>query len=313
MKKIIIMLVALLIGGITYAQVDPTLQEKQQQQQQELLRKQQEEQQRLMEEQQKEQEKVNKEALKEQERLMKEQAEAEKAAAKEQARAEKEAEMIAKQEKAAEKAARREAIGRGNVLTISPFVDLATSTGDKSNLYRGNTVGIGANALFHYPIAKKWNVTAGLGYRFNGHIYSNHSSFTDWNLVPDTVNTHLSTTNMLFVHNIEIPIRFERVTNGGRYLYLGLTPGFNLASNFFTRQIGTDGEFSRINEVSPFTPINNLRCDVSFGFATARGRSIELYYNLLPTYGINDVPMHQLGIKFEFSRIRFGSVTGDKD
>ena len=330
MKKLFIVLIALMIGGVTYAQVDPTLQEKQQQeqqelqrkqmeeqqkqqqQQQELLRKQQEEQQRLMEQQQKEQEKAQREALKEQERIQKEQAEAEKAAAKEQERLEREAEQQAKQEKAAEKAARREAIGRGGVLTISPYLDLATSTGDKYNLYHSNTVGIGGNLMYHYPIAKKWNVTAGLGYRFNYHVMTNHSVFdaTERTLVADIPMTHLYTNNMLNVHNIEVPIRLERVTGGGRYIFVGVAPGFNISSSYYVRELNQYNEYNNNNELSGFTPLNQFRCDFSLGLINKRGRSIEFYYGLTPTYSVNNAPMHQMGFKFEFARIRFGSILG---
>ena len=59
-----------------------------------------------------------------------------------------------------------------------------------------------------------------------------------------------------------------------------------------------------------FTPLNQFRCDFSLGLINKRGRSIEFYYGLTPTYSVNNAPMHQMGFKFEFARIRFGSILG---
>ena len=162
MKKLYILLFALLFSaGAVYAQNDDELLKKQQQEQQELLKQQQKEQERLAKEQAKEQEKAAKE---EQDRVKREQAK-------------KENDMRKKQKEAEKKAKRQENYakwGRKPSFTADPNATILTDRRfyGTNNLFNAVGYNLGVVIDYHRPIAKRWDCNIGLGYRFTNYYYS---------------------------------------------------------------------------------------------------------------------------------------------
>lgn len=280
MKKLYIFLFALLFSaGAVYAQNDDELLKKQQQEQQELLKQQQKEQERLQKQQQKEEERLQKEhakakeeaAQKEQDRIKREQAKEQNAIRKEQKKAEK-------------KAKRQENYAKWNrkpSFTADPYATILTDRRmyGTNNLYNAVGYNLGAVIDYHRPIAKRWDVNIGIGYRFTNYLYSHLDAETATFDVDGEEQT-------LSYNSIIVPLKISHINKDNDHgWYLGVAPGFNF---------GFDKSLA----------LNKFRCDVTVGTQSRWlifSPGFEVYFNLLPTYTTNvanEGKIHEFGIRF---------------
>ena len=202
--------------------------------------------------------------------------------------------LIDKQMKQAKKAERRERIGRKGRLAIAPAIGFGTWSFDETQLYFGANFALAANATWHQPIARKWNLDFGLGYQWNEMMMYNNAIFNEATqlLEPYTPQTWGREENYFSYSTIELPLLLGRVFQDGSELYLGLRLGYRfLASyhrDFFVEENGllddedtdTPVGFGKNNQ------LNRFSCKVVLGtedngFLFAPG--CELYFDLVPT------------------------------
>lgn len=281
MKKLYILLFALLFSaGAVYAQNDDELQKKQQQEQQELLRQQQKEQERLQKQQQKEEERLAKEqakaqeeaAKKEQDRIKREQAKEQNAIRKDQKKAEK-------------KAKRQENYAKWNrkpSFTADPYATILTDRRiyGTNNLFNAVGFNMGGVIDYHRPIAKRWDVNIGVGYRYTNYFYSHlDAGISDFEGKEQTRS----------YSSIIVPIKLSHINKDNDHgWYIGVAPGYNFG-------------FQSIPNGASF---NKFRCDATIGTQSRWlifSPGFEVYFNLLPTYttnGQNEGKIHEFGVRF---------------
>lgn len=332
MKKTVTLVLALFVGAILHAQVDPTTQQQQQQQQQqqELLNRQQQEQQQFMEQQQKQQMQLQEQQMKEQQQLMeqqqkelekankelqKEQAKAAKEQAKEEERLQKQAELQAKQEREAQKAARREALGRGSHFTLAPAVGISTTLPRQlQSTYFSNNYDLGLSAIYHYTLTKHLNVAGGLGYQLTTHCYTNDVNLNTYShgLEFYTAPTGgLNFQSHLSMQSITIPLRFEYFTKHNHTIYLGVTPQINILNQLICRQLQSDGEYLNIYDDTHLSMVNTFGLQLSLGYVNPHGFGIAAFYTAVPSYTYESI--HQVGIRASFNLLRIGRLRDKKD
>ena len=302
MKKLYILLIAMaLTAGAAFAQSNDSIERakqqqellKQQQKEQEaLLKQQQKEQERLMKEQQKAAEKAQQERAKEQEKLLREQQkEQEQAIKKEQDRQKREQakaeSKIRKEQKKAEKERKRQehyaAWGRKPNFTADPYATIVTDRRfyGTNNLYNAVGFNLGAVLDYHRPIARHWDFSIGLGYRYTNYYYSHlNAGATDFNGEEKT--RHYNT--------ILLPIKLSHISKDNDHgWYFGVAPGFNFG-------------FQDLPNGAVF---NKFRCDFTIGTQNSWlifNPGFEVYFNILPTYtttGNNATKIHEFGIRFK--------------
>lgn len=313
MKKIFTLMVVLAMGaGMIHAQVvDTNAQQQYQQslqQQQEFLQMQQEQQEQALKENQKEQERLQKEQAK----VEKEQAKAAKAAEKEQAIAEKEALRAEKEAKAEAKRQRREEIGRGPRLGADPYVflSMATRNAQYADLYNTRSIlGLGLDVTYHYPLNKKVDFVAGIGYRFSSYHYRNmvdpNNDQTDLVFTTSGI-THLERISSLTTSTIMIPIHLNFVGKKGNEVYLGVDAGYAIKAQFGAAQLDESNNYNEVIGKTDMKNFKNMRLDFVVGFTRDNwlifAPGVECYFNILPTYidgTNNNNPVHEFGIKIQ--------------
>lgn len=310
MKKIFTIVCALcLTAGAIMAQSNDSLERAKQQEA--MLKQQQKEQQALQKQQQKEQAELQKEQQKAAEKAQKEQAKAEEKALKDEADRQKREEAKAankaraeqkKIEKKQKRAANLAAWGRKNHFSVDPFVGLFNSQrsfkGD--NLYNSWGVGLGLDVNYHYPIAKRWDVNVGLGYRYSLYAYNHALAFGPNGASIYNKNNYNGNMPTASVSTIEVPVKLSHVSKDNKdEIYLGLVPAFNIATSF-TYETMNAGKLES-NTKSDLKLINSFRLEVVLGKQskwTIFAPGVQAYFNLMPAYvGSLDVPIHEFGIR----------------
>lgn len=287
MKKFYILLVAMAISaGTAFAQSDDEIQR----QQEALQRQQQKEQQDLLRQQQKEQEELQKQQAKEEARMQKE---AEKARQdeikKEEDRQKREQAKAATEARKAQKAAEKKAKraehyaqwGRKPGFTADPSagVLLDRRMFGQNNYYNSVGANLGVVFDYHRPIARRWDVNLGLGYRYGLFCYS-HLGITGDGINAGSYNVkeQTSATSTLIV-----PIKLSHINKDNKHgWYCGVTPGIMLNT--------------------PDHGMNRFRFDLSIGTQNRWlifAPGTELYFNLVPTYknGVQN-KIHEIGVRF---------------
>lgn len=283
MKKIYILLVAMaLSAGTVFAQSDDEIQR----QQEALQKQQQKEQQDLLKQQQKEQEQLQKQQAKEEARLQKEAEQARQDEIKkeqdrqkrEQAKAESEAR---KEAKAAEKKAKRAEHyaqwGRKPGFTADPYAGALISRRMyvQNSLYNAVGCNLGVDFQYRRPIARHWDFNVGLGYRYSMYCYSHLlGSATDFNGKEEIRN----------MGTVVVPIKLAHINKDNQHgWYVGVTPGINLGKD----DVRVD--------------FNTFRCDITLGTQNRWlifAPGMEVFFNLLPSYGAGVQKIHEVGVRF---------------
>ncbi len=304
MKKLLFFLSALTLSVIGFAQVDSAalqreqeaLRQQQQQEQQELLERQQRQQEAALKQQQKEQE----QALKDQEREQKAQ---QKAQEKEQA------DLLKAQEKKIKKEQRRAEIGRSWRVSINPLLGIGTPlSGDYADPYYSDHYQLGGEVELHYAIAKKWDVSIGVGYERRNYTFNNCVTYNLATTEFDLYSTDhaLNHKSELSVNSIQVPLRLLHVSESGREWYLGLNFGYNMNNSFTYSVLGNDHNYTvdAALNANNLTNVNKVRLDAMIGWRHKPllwlfNPGVQAYFNLLPTFTMDGHKMHEFGIVVE--------------
>lgn len=281
MKKGIVFLFSLILSaGIVCAQNDDEIQKKQQQQRYNLQEQQKKEQEHLQRQQQKEESRLAKEqarerqeaAKKEQDRIMREQIREQNAVRKEQEKAE----QKAKHQRNFAKWGRRPQI------TADPYVSILTDRRFYGTNNRFNAVGFNVGGIidWHLPVARRWDISIGAGYRYTNYFYSHlNGAADDFDGREET----------RFYNTVVVPFKVSYVSKDNkRGWYLGVAPGVSFG-------------FDALPGNAQF---NAFRCDISLGTQSRWlifAPGIEAYINLVPTYttiDANEHLIHEFGIRF---------------
>lgn len=310
MKKIFtIVCILCLTAGAVMAQSNDSLERAKQQEA--LLKQQQKEQQALQKQQQKEQAELQKEQQKAAEIAQKEQAKAEEKALKDEADRQKREEAKAankaraeqkKIEKKQKRAANLDAWGRKNRISADPFVGLINSQrsfkGD--NLYNSWGVSFGLDVNYHYPIAKRWDLNVGLGYRYSLYAYNHALTFGQNGARIYNKNNYDGNVPTASVSTIEVPVKLSHVSKDNKdEIYLGLVPALNIATNF-TYETMNAGKLES-NTKSDLKLLNSFRMEVVLGKQSKWSifaPGVQAYFNLMPAYVESlNAPIHEFGIR----------------
>ncbi|MBO4307557.1 MAG: hypothetical protein J5848_04515 [Bacteroidales bacterium] len=303
MKKLVLTIMAVMLGAGAFAQVDSVALQREQ----EALRQQQQrEQQDLLERQQREQER----ALQEQERaLQQQQREQERALQQQQREQERQqAELLKQQERQVRREQRRAEIGRDYRISINPFIGIATPmTAALADAYNSNNMMLGLELEYHYPLSKGWDFNIALGYRIDMLFYINSVQYDNnaSELVFNYGVTALNNKPNLFVHSFDVPLRLSHVNESGREWYFGLTPGLNFANQFRYLQLYSDGDYRATEGLTykSLACVSGARLDFVFGWRAKRflffNPGWRLFFNILPTYNVTGHKYHEIGVTIE--------------
>lgn len=303
MKKAFTLLFALcLTAGAAMAQSNDSLERAKQQEA--LLKKQQQEQADLLKEQQKAAEKAQKEQVEAEKKAMKDAAakqKREKAKAANEARAEQK-----KQQKKQQRAEDLAAWGRKNHFSIDPFVGLAYSQRGltKDSPYNSWGADFGLDLNYHYPIAKRWDLNVGLGFRYALYAYNHAVRFDANGISVLNKGNYNGTVPTASVSTAEVPIKLSHVSKDNQNeIFLGLVPAFNIATTTTYELVDASGQLQSVSDKN-LKLMNRFRCDLVLGrqgkwMVFAPG--VQAYVNLMPTYVENASglasPIHEFGIR----------------
>lgn len=282
--KHIALIAALMLGAVAQAQVVDTNKVYQQE-----LKNQQEAQRREAEAKQQERERY----------------EAQRQADMAQAEAERQARVEAK---AAKKQARQEwyeKIGRRPRLLIDVPVGLGTN--DKcfsmADEHYGYTFDLGASLLWTHPVARRWDLQAGLGLQYHGFHFDNsvrYDAATEA-MVPQPLDGWRNFQSGTMRVDLMVPLHITHVSRDLTEVYLGLNLGYNLLNAFVYSRTGADGQLETDNDISVrnLKALNPWRLEVALGFSKRFGimtDGVELYLNLLPSWRTGNA-MHEFGVR----------------
>lgn len=254
MKKSIIIIAALLLGaGFCQAQSNDSIERVRQQQQ--LLEQQQKEQEALQLQQQKELERLEKEQAKKQEQEMKALERQQEQAQRDQERAQaQEQKALEKKQRRAEK---RESWGRKCHISLDPLVGIQSELTKNATLLSGYGWQLGADFTYHYPIAKKWDYVAGVGYHLFSNRFTNSISYNsaDDVFIESYNSNYLHHYAVLTSNTLEIPLRLTHVnTDKDEEWFVGITLGYSLGNNFKYQQLQNNNDYKTTEEFSNVTP-----------------------------------------------------------
>lgn len=210
--------------------------------------------------------------------------------------------LVTKQIKKAQKAERRELIGRKGRLAIAPYVGYGTWSLDESALYYGGNFSVGIGAAWHHPIAPKWNLNLGLNYQWNQMQMYNHATFDE---ASQLLTPHIPTTwgredNYFGYSTVELPMFLARVFQDGSEVYFGLRLGVRVLASYHRDYfVDNNGELDDEDDNTPVAfgkgnQLNRLSCKLVVGteekgFLFAPG--CEAYFDLIPA--IRQMPQGQ--------------------
>lgn len=297
MKRIIIAIASIVFAaGIANAQVvDTTGQYQQNQLQQQELQLQ-----------KAEADRVAKEAAKEQERIEKEQARAEK----EQAKIEKANEKAIKDQKDAEKKARKEArkqeYGRGLSFDLdinASLLSIPTASG-YSNLASLRDCGnVGVGVSFNYPISKRLDFGFGVGYQFSDYAFNNSLTYENGVLDTTSVTHTLYHQCGLLAGRIMVPLRLIRYDKDRGTSYFGLNVGYCI-HNMFSVMQASGNDLNFVASWNNTKIVNPWRLEAVIGGTNGKflflRPGVQFYYSLLPTFvkiGDGSSKIHELGLR----------------
>lgn len=222
-----------------------------------------------------------------------------------QAEAEREARAEAK---AAKRQARKEwykEIGRRPRLLLDVPVGLGSNTKllSMADEHHGYCYDLGISALWTHPIARRWDLQAGLGVQYRSFNFANSVRYdaTTQTMVPQTLDGWRNFSSSTMRVDLMVPLHITHVSKRLNEVYLGLNVGYNLLNAFVYSRVDANGQLAPNDTLSErnLKALNPWRLEVAVGFGKRIGimtDGVELYLNLLPSWRSGDA-MHEFGIR----------------
>lgn len=216
-------------------------------------------------------------------------------------------------ERAAKRAAREQRkaeIGRGLRFEFSPTLGYSNNShlSQRGNAYHNYAFDGSAALIVHWPLSRRFDVSAGAGFRLTHRNFNNSVCFdTASHLITGhSIDGWRDYSCWLTERSIIVPVRINIVTNQDFSIYLGATIAYQLSNSF---------NYERMRENNAWEPVedlilNNIEASPTWRIELTAGMTYplwwivrwgwELYYCLTPTFDTsypNTPSIHEFGIR----------------
>ena len=219
----------------------------------------------------------------------------------------------AEAQQAAKRAAReqrRAEIGRGLRFELAPTVGQGYNTllSQRGSAYHHHAFDAGAALLLHWPLSRRWDLSAGAGFRLSQLSFSNSVQFntSSHTLVGHELGGWRDYRCLLSERSIVVPLRVNVVTNSLTNIYLGFNIAYALSNTFGYDRMGQNGDWEPDEELmmNNIETLGTWRAEVAVGMTFPLWWIFrwgwELYFSLTPTFdtSIAGTPsVHEFGLR----------------
>lgn len=189
---------------------------------------------------------------------------------------------------------RQSLMGRALRFEFVTPVGFSTNTyiSRSGNPYHNHAWDAGFGLVAKYPIHRRWDIQAGLGYRFHWYHFSNSVEFnTTTHLIAGyTPTSWRQYSSQLYTHGLFMPLRIAFVTNRKTDIYLAFNLSYSVGNAFSYSRLVDDNT----RENDPNLDLSNIEAPNKFRAEVAVGMSWplwwifsggwEIYYTLTPTF-----------------------------